>query len=233
MAKNQPEAPKTTDVLVVKLDKKLVTWQARVEDALDVANRLTVDNDETLAQTADIRKGIRELNKEIDAETSTILSPLKQLLELMKGKIKPITVTGEQAEKIIKEKVEVYLQAKQQAIEKVRAEEEAKRQADLKRQQEEQKKRAAEAVVAGKPIPNAPEPQEPPPPIELPKATEKIYTDKGASVGGRTVWQYEIVDANAIPRNYLIPNEKLIGANVRAGVREIPGIRIYSKIIAV
>ncbi len=42
-------------------------------------------------------------------------------------------------------------------------------------------------------------------------------------------WQYEIVDEGAIPREYLIPDEKKIRSAVKAmkGMTKIPGVRVY------
>ena len=40
-------------------------------------------------------------------------------------------------------------------------------------------------------------------------------------------WNFEIQDFNAIPREMLMVNEAKIKSLVRAGVRDIPGVRIY------
>ena len=51
-----------------------------------------------------------------------------------------------------------------------------------------------------------------------------------AGTAVRKTWHFEVVDPMAIPREYLVPDEKAIGAIVRAraGQVEIPGVRIYS-----
>jgi hypothetical protein len=41
--------------------------------------------------------------------------------------------------------------------------------------------------------------------------------------------QFEIVDASLLPREYLIPNEGMIRAQVRAGVKNIPGVRTWTE----
>jgi hypothetical protein len=47
----------------------------------------------------------------------------------------------------------------------------------------------------------------------------------------RTTWHFEVVDAAAIPREYLQPNEQLIGHVVREnkGAVAIPGVRVWSE----
>jgi hypothetical protein len=234
MAKSQPkvEQPKSsTDVLVVRMDNKVQAWTSRVNEALDVANKIVIQNDEDLAKAGEVRKNIKSLNKEIETETKTILSPLTELLNLLKGKIKPITATGEEAEKIFNRKASEYMTQKQAAIDKLRREDEAKRTAEAERLAADHRKKLADAIVNGTEAPPEPVQQEAPPPIVLPKATEKVVSQSGATIGGREQWKFEIIDAKLIPANYMIPNEKLIGANVRAGVREIPGVRIYSVIV--
>jgi len=64
------------------------------------------------------------------------------------------------------------------------------------------------------------------PPVVLQKETPKV---KGLSF--RTVWKFRIVNANSIPRQYLIPDEKAIGAVIRSsqGRIRIAGIEPYEE----
>jgi len=58
---------------------------------------------------------------------------------------------------------------------------------------------------------------------------------KVAGIKGRTNWKFRIVNANKIPRGYLIPDEVAIGAVVRQmkdkaqAEAAIPGIEVYSE----
>ena len=66
------------------------------------------------------------------------------------------------------------------------------------------------------------------PVIDIPRA-------EATGTGMRENWKFEITDINQIPREYLMVDEKAIGAVVRAlkGRASIPGVRVYSeKIIA-
>jgi len=62
-------------------------------------------------------------------------------------------------------------------------------------------------------------------PVILPGATPKI---EGGPVY-REVWKFRIVDAALIPREYLIPDEKKLGAMTRAlkGAMRVPGVEAY------
>jgi hypothetical protein len=62
------------------------------------------------------------------------------------------------------------------------------------------------------------------PVIILPKATPSV-----AGLSYREVWQYEVTDDAAIPREYLVRDDKKLGAVVRAmkGAAKIPGVRVF------
>jgi hypothetical protein len=105
--------------------------------------------------------------------------------------------------------------AEEQALlDAIAAEEEAKRNGATK----EEAAQEAEAVMA-EPVYV--------PPVVLPKATPKL---QGGPVY-KTAWKFRIVDANKIPRQYMVPDEKAIGAIVRStqGRIEIPGVEAYSE----
>ena len=63
------------------------------------------------------------------------------------------------------------------------------------------------------------------PPVVLAKTTPKV-----AGISLTKQWKYRIVDESKIPRQYMIPNESMIGSIVRnsKGVIIIPGVEIYS-----
>lgn len=61
----------------------------------------------------------------------------------------------------------------------------------------------------------------------VPVVESKVEATAGISM--RKNWKFEIVDASKIPAQYLIPDEKKIGAHVRALKEEcqIAGVRVY------
>ena len=64
--------------------------------------------------------------------------------------------------------------------------------------------------------------------VVLPTAPTVTRTEEGSS-HSRAVWKWKIVDVDALPRDWMIPDEKAINGAVRAGLRSIPGIRIYEE----
>lgn len=119
-----------------------------------------------------------------------------------------------------------------------REEEERQRQhekevADRERQQREaeeaQRKAAEEAKAANEPPPPPPPPPAPAPPPPPPPPREQVVRHtSGGSVSGRTEWKHEIFDPAMVPEKYKKIDEVQMGKDVRGGVRNIPGVRIYS-----
>ena len=62
----------------------------------------------------------------------------------------------------------------------------------------------------------------PPPP-------KTFSTPFGAKATSRTVVDFEITDAAAIPREYLVLDERKVRAEITTGVRDIPGLRIFER----
>lgn len=65
------------------------------------------------------------------------------------------------------------------------------------------------------------------------EAAASAETDAAEGISKRTIWRFEITDLAALPREYLIPDEKRIGAVVRAmkGDAQIAGVRVYPETI--
>jgi len=64
-----------------------------------------------------------------------------------------------------------------------------------------------------------------PDPVEMPRET-RIATEAGTVYEKRS-WKFLIEDAAQVPREYLMVDERAIRDAVKAGVREIPGVKIY------
>lgn len=63
--------------------------------------------------------------------------------------------------------------------------------------------------------------------LEAPRAQLRGVKTVDGKVTYRQVWEFEVVDPQAIPREYLIVNEAAIKHALAAGVREIPGVNIF------
>jgi hypothetical protein len=126
---------------------------------------------------------------------------------------KMFTAPAGEIETLLKRKLSAY-QA-QRELERRKAEEEIRKaQAELYRKQQEEAK--ALQVEA------------PPPPAPIPIKTETVTrSETGASAHVRKVWKAEILDESQVPREFCIPDMKLINQAVKGGIREIAGVRIF------
>lgn len=121
--------------------------------------------------------------------------------------------------------VGAYVAAKAQAEEEARRAEEAKRAAELA---EAQRIAEAEAVLTGKEI------AVPVPVVEEPQKKSPIVQ----GVTARTVWTFDIVDPDAVPRAYCAPDEKAIRAYMDSAKKSgasieslsIPGVAFRKEI---
>lgn len=62
----------------------------------------------------------------------------------------------------------------------------------------------------------------------IPQDTGPVRTAAGTA-STKLVWKFEITDPNAVPREFLVVDEKAIRQAVAAGVRQIAGVNIYSE----
>lgn len=71
-------------------------------------------------------------------------------------------------------------------------------------------------------------------PVAVPVVIAEKQVPQVQGISYRESWQFEIVDLHAIPRQFMVPDEKAIGAVVRAlkGNANIPGVRTYATKIA-
>lgn len=60
----------------------------------------------------------------------------------------------------------------------------------------------------------------------IPEAPKRVSTDMGI-LGKATIWKFEVIDFASVPDEYKIVDTAKVGKVVRAGLRSIPGIRIY------
>lgn len=207
------ESPDTTEI------------EIRSVTIVDQAQALEICGDEEYRQGSELLLAVKDLLKKIetDFEKSKKLAygAWKSVVALEKGYQDPLL----NAERIIKSKLSAFIQHR----ERVRREEQTRLQEIVRKREEE--KRLAEAVYAeqaGMPEISKQILETPAfvPPVVVP-GPEKIE-----GVHSKKVWKYQITDPAAIPREYLLVDEKAIAARVRTmGDRAcIPGVSVYQDI---
>jgi len=101
----------------------------------------------------------------------------------------------------------------------------AEQEALVKKQQEEEAKKAQESADKG-----AAYTPVTPAPVVVPEVPKTTRTSGGSS-SQRKEWTFEITDPDLVPLKYRPINETLIRKDVRGGLREIPGVRVYQDYI--
>jgi hypothetical protein len=175
------------------------------------AQMIVVKDEKTLKEATEFLGKVAKAKKQLEERRQFFVKPLNEQIRKINEFFKVRIMTLENAENIVKNEILKY----REEVEKARKQQEEL----LKKQYEKELKKAQKK---GLPLPP------PMPQITLQQQEKTVETDS-AQVTARLVWDFEIVDESKIPREYLMVNEKAIRAAIKAGVRDIPGVRIFQK----
>ena len=233
---SQPIAQLNTSLEAVK-------WQQQREDVLNRGKLIeTVADNDQLDVVTRIAKEAKTLVKTLANKRLELTRPLdaakKTLMDFEKDETKSLNAliekldglaaayAREQARKAEEERLRI------EAAERARAEAElAERQ---KAEEEALKAAAANSAFGLEGAPVAPPPPPAPAPVLTPIPT--VQKAHSSSASFTEVWKYEIIDANAVPRELCSPDDAKIRASLAARKAEgykpdqvlITGLRIYA-----
>lgn len=165
-------------------------------------------------QTADtankVLHWIAEAKKQLEERRKFFVQPLNDQVKKINALFKGISEPIEKADGIIRGKVVEW---------RARIEEEArKKEEELRRKAEKQRQKEVERAEAKGEIPPPPLPI---PVVEVPNTVDGVSTMR--------VWTYEVEDIGKVPREFLILDSGAIMREIRQGIRQISGLRIYQK----
>ena len=192
---------------------------------------LVISDDDSLESAKKLAKEAGKINTAIETKRKELTAPYLENKRKIDEFAKDITGTLEKSIKLLRKNILDF-----------ELEKEKQRQLELQRIEEEKRKaeaiRQAEEEARQKAIKEAEANNTPPPPVyvappsvpsianlRMDQREKELKADKSKSI--RTVWKFEIIDANLLPREYLMPDEKKIGTAMALGTREIPGVRIF------
>lgn len=217
---------------------------------LDRARELVVDGAESEQMAWAVVNAIGELQKRITADFGPARKATHGAWKAVVAQEKGHLETLEEPDRIVRAKLSAWetekrrrqAEAERKAREDAeRATAELRRQARERAQKEAEDRRLREAVVAedagdtAKAEELLEAPVEAEPIVEATASVPVMRAEKVAGAGAMVeVWHFEIVDAEAIPREYLTVNESRIGKVVQAlkGGTEIAGVRVYKTLEA-
>ena len=226
----------STEVAMELSTEKIAEIEAGQSRLLQAAQSLVIDSLDAEKVGWDIVNGIAALKKVIEADFGPTkkaahgawkavcaqeaghLSMLKQPDQIVRGKLSDWEAEKRlaQAEKERKAREEAAL------AEKTRREAEEKRLAAAIAAEEKGDTATAEELLDAAA-------EEPPPPEPVIEAPPPKVDGAGAMV---EVWHYEIEDAQALPREFLMPNLNAIQGVVHSlkAQTKIPGVRVWTKL---
>jgi uncharacterized membrane protein YqiK len=217
-----------------------VEVQAKIKEtteSLSVYDNYIIDSIEKYRASADDVKAIKAKYKELDDTRKSLTAPIeeskKKIIALFKSPLDFL----KRAEEAVK-KAMVSWQTEQ---EKIRRAEEA-RLAEIQRKEAEklQAQAAREAARAeslktdkAKAAAKAQAEKLEAEAVAVTSITPVVESsiEEVAGISTRKIWKFKVINADDIPREYMIPDEKFIGQIVRAskGKKQIAGIEIYSE----
>lgn len=162
------------------------------------AREMIVQDKDSLTAAVDFLGNIALAKKEMDSRRRFFTDPLNQQVKSINDLFRDYSEPLVEADKTVRRKVLSY-----QA-------EEAKKAAE-QQQRAYEEARATEGFV----------------PI-MGEEPEKTVRASAGSASTRQVWTFKIVDPSLVPDEYKLIDEKKIAAVVKAGIRQIPGVEIYS-----
>lgn len=254
---HSPEAPPPAvtafDLATVRL--ALAPHKARIDEILSQAKAIQITDEASQVLAVEFGTAARNLKKRVEDLRKSAVQPLNDRVKEVNNLAKAFTEPLDGAERDLKAKISTYQtklrleqekkaaearEAARKVQEAYEAEQRAIREEAARKAREaetklalgaaglnENEKSALERIIteeteaASAPIQVAVAPVIP----EVPKA---VRTETG-SAHQRMTWEFEIVDAGNIPREYLMIDEKAIRQAVKAGIRQIPGVRIFEQ----
>lgn len=193
-----PLIPEQTRVLIAEIDTASTGILEAIVDS-------TVDNDEDYEAATDVLKQVKRMGNELESARTSITKPMNENLREINRTFSDVQAKLDIVEKRMKNLSASYVakkQAEQQALlaEAARAAQQAA---------------AADSVVARD---------------DARAKIAQAYTVTAPTVSGISHterWTWSLIDIGAVPREYLIVDDAKVSAAVRAGERNIPGIRIF------
>jgi hypothetical protein len=170
----------------------------------DMSNVLAV---EMAGQAAAMAKQIEKKRKNIVAEPNEFVKSVNMFA-------KPYTSALEEIGRTLNQKITIYAQ-----------EQNRKRLEAQKKAQEEADKLQAEIDKAAAAAGELPTMIVAPVIADIPAVTRTA----SGSASLRTTWSFVVTDFSLVPDKYKEINRPAINAEIRAGIREIPGVRIYEE----
>ena len=232
-------------------ERSIMPAQKITQNGLGIASNLLnqvekneVCDDDTAGKMTELAAYAKGQKAQLEKARKTLVKPLNDHVKMINAEFKNVTDQYEQVITAARAKISPYMAEKarrereeRERQERERAEAEATRQAEIaaeaarlaaeKAQQPDvyQTPDLAEQAAQAEAEVTAP----PPPPKPKKKKATAVKSASGTAAATRQVWAWEIEELDAVPREFLIVDSRAISQAVKAGERQIAGVRIFQK----
>ncbi len=204
--------PETLDTELTEIESLIVLYQGR-----------ELESDENYETAGEHLKTCKSLTKQIRDFMSPIVKAAHEAHKAAKARENETLAPIKKAQTVIGGVMGAY----QTELAEARRIAEAEERARLEQEAAKAKEQYVDVLIENDRCDEAEAVEAAPPMRQEPKIFDAAPKVTGTAV--RTTWCFEIVNPNALPRDYLIPDEKGIGAVVRARQdnTDIPGVRVW------
>lgn len=210
----EPAPLPTTAVVKIRpdLDAEVLPIKEATDrlHSLAIERRITSNSD--LAPVTEDSALIKRLLKDVEDRRLTYSKPLNDFLTVVNAYFRSLSGPLEAADKLNRDKTRAFLAE----VERQRREAEAIEEAKLALARREAELKGGEITVDLTPVP-------------MPEATPAHVRTAMGTMGTRTEPKWELEDLAKVPTEYLMLDTVKVRRCVRAGVRQIPGIRIWEE----
>ena len=202
-------------------EKQIQKAENKVSLLVEKADSFIVESKEDVTGASEFLKKIKEAEKRIEDKRLEFTKPLNQSLKAINDTFRKLKEPLGHAKRLLSDKVLSWRETEQA---KVRIEEEKRRKIEEEKirkimearknaKSEEEKRELVEEII---------ESEEPKSEVEEPESTI-------GNTRARKVWSFKVMDFAKVPDKYKSINQVEVNADIRAGERDIAGLKIYQK----
>jgi len=188
------------------IKQKTISLDTRAIAIMQQAKDMLIQDDVSQGEAVQFLTQIAMAKKDVDAQRRFFTDPMNNHVKTINGLFKGYSGPLDESDQVVRRKLTEY------HIEQKRIAREAQEAAIAEAEAESAD---ADGMIIESVIQ-----------VEQPEKTVRVAS---GSATMRDVWTYEIVDPAQVPEEYKIIDEKRIAAVVKAGVRNIPGVKIFQK----
>lgn len=225
-------APPATQLSVIESDQVVVDLRAKGAAALELAQSLVVDTAERKTEGLELVARARRAVRASDARRTALVKPHNDHVASINRLFKGATDPFRDVDRIASQKVIDFDREERQRAAKAAAEAEAERiRSETLLQEAARAEAAGQTQVAERLLERAVESEGGALDAQAQaRIPAKVTTTESGTVGVRNKpWTFRVTDAEQIPRKYLCLDPVKVREDIRAGEREIPGLKIYQE----